>query len=136
MPLVVSQPNGRQKALNPIHPDILDGLDLTFVSLGNKNVANTPKKPVDSALVRPKYSGLYSYGTGPAPDVGRIYESKMPMDKGKDIDIRVYEPSSSGPWPVHVDFHGGHCGLVDLDTGAHICQHTCHKAGVAVIDIA
>jgi len=131
-----SNGQGHHEALNPIHPDMLDRLDPTFVQLYNKHVANTPNRPIDLAFLRSKYSVLYSYGTGPAPDVGRIYDAKLPADDGTELDIRVYEPSSNGPWPVHIDFHGGGWGLGDLDTEAHICKHICHKANVVVIDVA
>ena len=136
MPSAIAQPNGHHEALNPIHPDMLDRLDLTFVGLYNEHVANTPNKPIDLAFLRSKYSVLYSYGTGPAPDVARIYDSKIPVGAGVELDVRVYEPSSNGPWGVHIDFHGGGWGLGDLDTEAHICKHICHKANVAVIDVA
>jgi len=136
MPSTTSQPNGHHEALNPIHPDMLDRLDPTFVELYNAHVANTPNKPIDLAFLRSKYSVLYSYGTGPAPAVGRIYDSKIPTPEGAELDIRVYEPSSPGPWPIHLDFHGGGWGLGDLDTEAHICKHICVKANVAVIDVA
>ncbi|RMZ82865.1 hypothetical protein DV737_g1893, partial [Chaetothyriales sp. CBS 132003] len=132
----VAQYTGHHEALNPIHPDMLDRLDPTFVQLYNEHVANTPNQPIDLAFLRSKYSVLYSYGTGPAPDVARIYDSKIPAGEAVELDVRVYEPSSSGPWPVHIDFHGGGWGLGDLDTEAHICRHICHKANVAVIDVA
>lgn len=136
MPSAISQPNGQHEALNPIHPDMLDRLDPTFVALYNEHVANTPNKPIDLPVLRANYSRLYSYGKGPAPDVARIYDSKVPVGDGVTVDVRVYEPSSTGPWPVHIDYHGGGWGLGDLDTEAHICQHICHKANVAVIDVA
>lgn len=115
---------------------MLDRLDPTFVALYNEHVANTPNKPIDLPVLRANYSRLYSYGKGPAPDVARIYDSKVPVGDGVTVDVRVYEPSSTGPWPVHIDYHGGGWGLGDLDTEAHICQHICHKANVAVIDVA
>jgi acetyl esterase/lipase len=136
MPSAIAQPNGHHEALNPIHPDMLNRLDPVFVELYNEHVANTPNKPIDLAFLRSKYSVLYSYGTGPAPDVHRIYDSTIPIGEGVELDVRVYEPSSTGPWPVHIDFHGGGWGLGDLDTEAHICKHICHEAQVAVIDVA
>ncbi|EXJ87762.1 hypothetical protein A1O1_04689 [Capronia coronata CBS 617.96] len=135
MPSATPAPNGQHEAINPIHPSMLDRLDPTFIDLYNKHVANSPNQAIDLAFLRTKYSVLYSYGTGPAPDVGRIYDSTIPVEGG-EVDVRVYEPSSSGPWPVHIDFHGGGWGLGDLDTEAHICKHICHKANVAVIDVA
>ncbi|KAJ5609842.1 hypothetical protein N7528_009108 [Penicillium herquei] len=124
------------EALNPIHPDVLPYLDPTFVKLYNEHVANTPAGPIDLSVLRSKYSVLYSYGTGRAPDCGRIYDSEVPGQNGDLIPIRVYEPSSPGPWPVHVDFHGGGWGLGDLDTESHICKHIAVKANVVVIDVA
>ncbi|KND86839.1 AB hydrolase superfamily protein [Tolypocladium ophioglossoides CBS 100239] len=126
------------EALQPIHPSMAGKLDPVFEKLYNDNVANTPLKPIDLALLRSKYSVLYSYGTGPAPDVGRVYDDQIPLDDGSDakLDVRVYEPASEGPWPVHIDYHGGGWGLGDLDTEAHICKHICKKANVVVIDVA
>lgn len=129
-------PNSRHEALQPIHPSMLDRLDPVFIKLYNDNVANTPLKPIDLAALRKSYSVLYSYGTAPAPDVARIYDSKITNEGNIELDVRVYEPDVPGPWPVHIDFHGGGWGLGDLDTEAHICKHICHKAKAAVIDVA
>lgn len=95
------------EALNPIHPSVLPHLDPVFVQLYNEHVANTPGGPIDLAVLRTKYSVLYSYGTGPAPDCARIYDAQVPGHNEDLIPVRVYEPSSPGPWPVHIDFHGG-----------------------------
>lgn len=135
----ITEDNGtttRHEALQPIHPSMIDRLDPVFVKLYNENVANTPIKPIDLAALRKSYSVLYSYGTAPAPDVARIYDSKISIDGDVELDVRVYEPDAPGPWPVHVSYHGGGWGLGDLDTEAHICKHICHKAKVAVIDVA
>ena len=126
----------KHEALQPIHPSMLDRLDPTFTKLYNENVANTPLKPIDLGILRTKYSVLYSYGTGPAPEPAKVYDSKIEIGDGVSLDVRVYEPASEGPWPVHIDYHGGGWGLGDLDTEAHICKHICVKAGVAVIDVA
>lgn len=125
------------EALQPIHPSMVGKLDPVFEELYNNNVANTPLRPIDLSVLRSKYSVLYSYGTGPAPDVGKIYDSSITTHDGVTLGVRVYEPDSgSGPWPVHIDYHGGGWGLGDLDTEAHICKHICNKAGVVVIDVA
>ncbi|GES58666.1 esterase [Aspergillus terreus] len=123
------------EALNPIHPSVLPHLDPVFVQLYNEHVANTPNKPIDLAVLRSKYSVLYSYGTGPAPEPARVYDASVPGHQGEMIPVRVYEPATPGPWPVHIDFHGGGWGLGDLDTEAHICKHLAVKAEVCVIDV-
>lgn len=95
------------EALNPIHPSVLPLLDPEFVRLYNEHVANTPSGPIDLSVLRSKYSVLYSYGTGPAPACARIYDTTVPGHNGDLIPVRVYEPVSQGPWPAHIDFHGG-----------------------------
>ncbi|PFH57875.1 hypothetical protein XA68_14469 [Ophiocordyceps unilateralis] len=124
------------EALQPIHPSMAGKLDPVFEELYNQHVAKTPAQPVDLVRLRASYSSLYSYGTGPSPEVGRIYEAEITAEDGARLAVRVYEPESAGPWPVHIDFHGGGWGLGDLDTEAHVCRHLCAKAGVAVIDVA
>lgn len=95
------------EALNPIHPSVLPHLDPVFINLYNTHVANTPNKPIDLSILRSKYSVLYSYGTGPAPEPAKVYDAHVPGHNGDLIPVRVYEPTSPGPWPVHIDFHGG-----------------------------
>lgn len=126
--------NGKHEALQPIHPSMKDKLDPVFAKLYNENVANTPLRPIDLAQLRLNYSRLYSYGTGPAPEPARIYDSTIPVGDG-EVPVRVYEPATAGPWPVHVDFHGGGWGLGDLETEAHVCRHLCVKASVVVVDV-
>ncbi|ATY65728.1 Alpha beta hydrolase fold-3 [Cordyceps militaris] len=122
--------------VQPIHPSMEGKLDPVFVQLYNDNVAFKPNGPIDLAVLRKHYSQLYSYGTGAAPDAARTYDTTFPLADGTELTLRVYEPASPGPWPVHVDFHGGGWGLGDLETEAHICKHICHQANVAVIDVA
>ena len=95
------------EALNPIHPSVLPHLDPVFIDLYNTHVANTPNKPIDLGILRSKYSVLYSYGTGPSPEPEKVYDAEVPGLNGDMIPVRVYNPNSEGPWPVHVDFHGG-----------------------------
>ena len=128
----------KHEALQPLHPSMEGKLDPVFEKLYNDHVANTPLRPIDLGQLRLHYSRLYSYGTGPAPEPARTYDTTIPIGSdGVEIPARVYEPpgSSSGPWPVHVDFHGGGWGLGDLETEAHVCRHLCVKAGVVVIDV-
>ncbi|QUC22870.1 uncharacterized protein UV8b_07111 [Ustilaginoidea virens] len=129
---------GTHEALQPIHPSMAGKLDPVFEKLYNDNVASTPLRPIDLGALRSKYSELYSYGTGPAPDVGRVYDDRIPLGDGSDVqlDVRVYEPDSKGPWPAHIDYHGGGWALGDLDTESHICKHICKKANVVVVDVA
>lgn len=124
------------EALNPIHPSVLSSLDPTFVKFYNEHVANIPNKPIDINLLRSKYSVLYSYGTAPAPEAAKIWDTRILGYQGAEISVQMHEPASPGPWPVHVDFHCGGWGLGDLNTESHICKHIVSLANVAVIDVA
>jgi acetyl esterase/lipase len=97
----------RHEALNPIHPSVLSSLDPTFVKLYNGHVANIRNKPIDLNFLRTEYSALYSYGTAPAPEAAKAWDATVPGYQGAEITVRVYEPATPGPWPVHIDFHGG-----------------------------
>ncbi|GKT40259.1 AB hydrolase superfamily protein [Colletotrichum spaethianum] len=128
------------EALNPINPALLPRLEPKFIELYNTHVANTPNKPIDLDVLRKVYSRLYGYGTAPAPDCAKEYETTVPgWEKYPgDIKIRVYVPHGEQPaegWPVHFDFHGGGWGLGDLETESHICRHICVKASVIVVDV-
>ncbi|KAL3418229.1 alpha beta hydrolase fold protein [Phlyctema vagabunda] len=128
--------SGHHEALNPIHPSVLSSLDPTFIDLYNAHVAPIPNKPIDLDFLRARYSVLYSYGTAPAPEAAKQWETTVSGHGGAEIAVRMYEPAGPGPWPVHIDYHGGGWGLGDLDTESHICKHIVAKANVAVIDVA
>lgn len=136
MSLTTTETASQQEQVNPIHPDMLGRLDPQFVDFYNKNLSHIPNRPIDLGALRKTYSGLYSYAKGPVATVGRTYDSKIPVGEGVELDVRVYEPSTNGPWGVHIDYHGGGWGLGDLETEAQICKHICHDANVAVIDVA
>ena len=127
--------DGKHEALQPLHPSMAGKLDPVFEKLYNDHVANTPLRPIDLGQLRKHYSRLYSYGTGPAPEPAKTYDTTIPIGEGVELAAKVYVPDTQGPHPVHVDFHGGGWGLGDLETEAHICQHLCVKTGVVVIDV-
>jgi acetyl esterase/lipase len=95
------------EVLNPIHPSVLSSLDPAFVKFYNEHVANIPNKPIDLNFLRSKYSVPYSYGTAPAPEAAKTWDTKIPGHQGAEISARIYEPANPGPWPVHINFHGG-----------------------------
>ncbi|CAM1500623.1 Fc.00g097850.m01.CDS01 [Cosmosporella sp. VM-42] len=58
---------------------------------------------------------------------------------GSEIMVRVYRPESKkhgiGPFPVHLNFHGGGFVLGDLGQEASLCSKICDGAGVVVVDV-
>jgi acetyl esterase/lipase len=52
-----------------------------------------------------------------------------------EINVRVYSPKGFGPFPVHLNFHGGGWVLGGLYSEAAWCRHVCNQAGIKVIDV-
>lgn len=57
------------------------------------------------------------------------------QDPEGTITCRVYTPSGPGPFPVHLNFHGGGWVLGGLKTEAAWCRSMCNEAGIVVIDV-
>lgn len=126
------------EALNPIHPNVLNKMDPVFVKMYNEHVANIPNKPIDLLKLRANYSKIYSYGTGPYPDISNVVNTTFASFDGHHVPIRIYRPNDAAESelvPVHIDFHGGGGGLGDLETEKHILCHYVHLARVAVVDV-
>lgn len=72
----------------------------------------------------------------PVAAVGNVDEFAVPVEGG-DIRIRVYTPSSSGPWPLFFHIHGGGftLGSIDWIYNDIKCAHLCAAAGCAVTTV-
>ena len=84
-----------------------------------------------------------------------VQDLQIPVTKpAGEIAIRVYSPAGSGPFPVHLNFHGGLWKLfivqlsfdhTDLNSGGWVlgslkseaawCRHMCNMANIVVIDV-
>lgn len=70
------------------------------------------------------------------PDVHDVQDHIVPVqDPEGTITCRVYTPSGPGPFPVHLNFHGGGWVLGGLKTEAAWCRSMCNEAGIVVIDV-
>lgn len=92
------------------------------------------------------------------PDVHRVEDRKIPVTApAGEITIRIYSPEGVGPFPVHLNMHGGtsspsprivtHTSFItltsntggwvlgNLATEASFCRHTTNTARIKVIDI-
>ncbi|KAI8168882.1 Trichothecene 3-O-acetyltransferase TRI101 [Colletotrichum sp. SAR 10_70] len=72
----------------------------------------------------------------PGPEVFHVEDRKIPVTKpfGK-ITVRIYSPEGPGPFPVHLNFHGGGWVLGGLQSEAAWCRHMCNKANIKIIDV-
>jgi len=79
---------------------------------------------------------MYRMMQAPADDitVGNIEDRLIPGPAG-EIPIRIYHPEGSGPFPIHLHYHGGGWVIGDLETHDADCREICRAAGVTVIAV-
>ncbi|KAH7055713.1 arylacetamide deacetylase [Macrophomina phaseolina] len=122
--------------INSIHPTVLPFLDPAFIDLYNKHMGVLPAEPPPLEKARIAYSNYCSFAKTPPAEVGKVWDSTVPgHGDNVEIKIKVYEPEGTGPFPVHLNFHGGGWALGDLGTDAQILSHVCKNASVAIIDV-
>jgi len=68
----------------------------------------------------------------PGPDVGEIVDGLFPGAAG-ELDYRLYRPSSPGPHPVLVYFHGGGWVLGDASSDDPLCRDLCVRTDAVVV---
>lgn len=66
-------------------------------------------------------------------------DKEVVSEDGAKIPVRAYYPDESkhgpGPYPVHLNFHGGGFVLGNLSTESTLCLSMCEGAGVVVVDV-
>ncbi|HXB90308.1 MAG TPA: FAD-dependent oxidoreductase [Mycobacterium sp.] len=68
----------------------------------------------------------------PGPEVGEIVDGVLPGATG-DLAYRLYRPSTPGPHPVVVYFHGGGYVLGDAIADDPLCRDLCVRSDAVVI---
>ncbi|KAK8048210.1 hypothetical protein PG994_009940 [Apiospora phragmitis] len=81
-----------------------------------------------------KYS--FSYATYNGPEVHKVEDISIPVSSPPgQIQIRIYSPEGPGPFPVHLNFHGGGWVVGSLESERAWCRHMCNAVGIKVIDV-
>ncbi|MGO9354936.1 MAG: alpha/beta hydrolase fold domain-containing protein, partial [Mycobacterium sp.] len=86
-------------------------------------------KPAEDA--RAFYTQM-SMARPPGPEVGEIVDGVLPGAPG-DLAYRLYRPSTPGPHPVVVYFHGGGDVLGDAISDDPLCRDLCARTDAVVI---
>lgn len=73
-------------------------------------------------------------GRPPGPEVGEVIDGTLPGAAG-DLGYRLYRPSTPGPHPVVVYFHGGGWVLGAYHTDDPLCRDLCVQSGAVVISV-
>jgi acetyl esterase len=110
----------------PLAPEI--------VALIASRPASLPPREVDAPTLREsvaaKYRGAPRY---PAP-VASVQDRSIPT-AAVDIPVRLYAPTTPGPWPLIVYYHGGGYVLGDLDISDGICRALAAGVGALVVSV-
>ncbi|OJZ76247.1 steroid monooxygenase [Mycobacterium paraffinicum] len=90
--------------------------------------------PMESMVVeeaRALYAQM-SMARPPGPDVGEIVDGVLPGPAG-DLAYRLYRPTTPGPHPIVVYFHGGGYVLGDAASDDPLCRDLCVRSGAIVV---
>ncbi|CAN8102769.1 unnamed protein product [Discula destructiva] len=125
-----------------MEPHILAKLDPQWLAGYTEQMTKNPPPPpdlltIDYVRAHPeKYAPACALDTKGYP---RTAEHDAVSEDGAKIPVRVYYPDEQtwgpGPYPVHLNFHGGGFVLGDLSADSTLCMSMCDGAGVAVVDV-
>jgi len=113
-----------------LNPDTQAFIDM----LESANADAPPTSEQSPEYARDGYQAL-AHVLGPGPELGGgVEDSHIPGPAG-DIPIRVYRPTTGGPHPALVFFHGGGFVIGDLETHDKECRLLCEKARCLVLAV-
>ncbi|TDZ16743.1 Arylesterase [Colletotrichum orbiculare MAFF 240422] len=114
------------------------GIDPEWVRLWNEHggsMVRADEVSIEEYRKSPAQYG-FTYPTHSGPEVFHVQDCKISVTRpvGK-INVRIYSPEGPGPFPVHLNFHGGGWVLGGLQSEAAWCRHVCNKSNIKVIDV-
>lgn len=124
-----------------IEPHILAQLDPDFVeywtNVQRKAAPNKGQLTIEALRVNPeKFARPF---VPDAKDSQQILDKEVTSEDGAKIPVRVYYPDAAkhgpGPYPVHLNFHGGGFVIGDLTSDAGMNFRLAEAAGIAVVDV-
>ena len=107
--------NGELAACIGVHsiPDsYIDMLDPEWVKLWNEH--GRKQHRADEVSIEEYRNNpaafSFTYPTWAGPEVFKVEDLKVPVTSPPgEVSIKVYTPEGSGPFPVHINYHGGIC---------------------------
>ncbi|THY19388.1 hypothetical protein D6D01_07073 [Aureobasidium pullulans] len=116
----------------------LDKLDQEWVEIWNAHGGRhcqAEEVSIEKVRQEPaKYS--FTYPTWSGPSVHQQDEFEVPVTRpAGQIKIRVYTPQGKGPFPVHLNYHGGGWILGGLHSETAWCRSACNQAGIVIVDV-
>jgi|CXWL01.1.fsa_nt_gi cation diffusion facilitator CzcD-associated flavoprotein CzcO/acetyl esterase/lipase len=81
-----------------------------------------------------KFSEASATMRPPGPEVGEIVDGTLP-GAGGELNFRLYRPSSEGPHPIVVYFHGGGWVLGNHVSDEPLCRDLCLRTDAVVVSV-
>ncbi|KNG87098.1 alpha/beta hydrolase fold protein [Aspergillus nomiae NRRL 13137] len=134
--ITVHSSGGREE--NVIPEKYLEGLDVEWQEMWTRygrDMEGAHLVTIEQFRQCPeRYSFTYPTWTG--PEVHHLQDYQVPVSNPEgSITCRVYTPPGLGPFPVHVNFHGGGWVLGGLQSEAAWCRSICNESSIIVIDV-
>ncbi|KAK3951329.1 Alpha/Beta hydrolase protein [Pseudoneurospora amorphoporcata] len=120
-----------------IPPHVLSKLNPDFVQFFWDVLSNRPRDvSIEELRAHPeKYRAPTAIDTSKCE---RVADYEVTSEDGAKIPVRVYHPDpekhGNGPYPVHLNHHGGGFVIGDLFTDGQLCL-SMREAGVVVVDV-
>ncbi|TKJ17998.1 steroid monooxygenase [Blastococcus sp. CCUG 61487] len=81
-----------------------------------------------------EFMAMADAGRPPGPDVAEVVDGVLP-GPGGDLAYRLFRPSSPGPHPVVLYFHGGGWVIGDHASDEPLCRDLCARSDVVVVSV-
>lgn len=94
-----------------------------------------PLESLPPVIVRQIYRDQDAALNLPAPAIGTVRDRTIEGPGGSSLPLRIYEPASTGPWPVLMFVHGGGFVMGDLQTHDKACRSLCHLGNLLVVAV-
>jgi cation diffusion facilitator CzcD-associated flavoprotein CzcO/acetyl esterase/lipase len=123
-------PHGERRSdgiVRRVQPDVSIMLEL-IEGLG------LPAMDTMSATDARAFSEAMATERAPGPEVGEVIDGTLPGAAG-DLNYRLYRPSSDGPHPVVVYYHGGGWVLGSHESDDPFCRDLCLRTGAVVVSV-
>ncbi|KAJ5890562.1 Alpha/Beta hydrolase protein [Penicillium subrubescens] len=94
------------------------------------------KCPKKYSFTYPTWTAWQTIDRVLGPEVHQVQDIQIPVsDPAGSITCRVYTPAGPGPFPVHLNFHGGGWVLGGLASEAAWCRSICNESKIAMVDV-
>ena len=110
-----------------VQPDVAMVLNM----MAAMNLPTFESMPADQARA---FLAQLSAARPPGPAVGEVVDGTLPGAAGP-LNYRLYRPSSPGPHPVVVYFHGGGWVLGSHDSDDPLCRDLCVRSGAVIVSV-